>query len=149
MFESQNRFLQWLAAQGFYTEASGDFTFFQEKDPRNGPENNTCFVDFQANFGRQTGPPNGPKDQTTQMFKDCSRRKSAVENNTESRFSSLVIKRIQEKIPKNGLDNNTIVVEFQANFGLQNCRQNQRPDYSQAFVGARSRRKSAVQDNTE
>ena len=31
MFESQNRFLQWLAAQGFYTEASGDFTFFQEK----------------------------------------------------------------------------------------------------------------------
>jgi len=46
MFESQNRFLQWLAAQGFYTEASGDFTFFQEKDPRNGPDNHTCFVDF-------------------------------------------------------------------------------------------------------
>ena len=31
MFESQNRFLQWLAAQRFYTEASGDFTFFQEE----------------------------------------------------------------------------------------------------------------------
>ena len=31
MLESQDRFLQWLAAQRFYEEASGDFTFFQEE----------------------------------------------------------------------------------------------------------------------
>ena len=31
MLESRDRFLQWLAAQRFYEEASGDFTFFQEE----------------------------------------------------------------------------------------------------------------------
>ena len=31
MLESQDRFLQWLAAQRFYEEASGDYTFFQEE----------------------------------------------------------------------------------------------------------------------
>ena len=32
MLESQERYLQDLAAQRFYEEASGDFTFYQE-DP--------------------------------------------------------------------------------------------------------------------
>ena len=32
MLESRERYLQYLAAQRFYEEASGDFTFYQE-DP--------------------------------------------------------------------------------------------------------------------
>ena len=32
MLESQERYFQYLAAQRFYEEASGDFTFYQE-DP--------------------------------------------------------------------------------------------------------------------
>ena len=31
MLESRDRFLQWLAAQRFYEEASGDFMIFQEE----------------------------------------------------------------------------------------------------------------------
>ena len=38
MLESRARYLQYLAAQRFYEEASGDFTFFQE-DPSHFTEN--------------------------------------------------------------------------------------------------------------
>ena len=78
-----------------------------------------------------------------------SRRKSPVKNKTESRFSFSVIKRIQKKDLKNGPQNNSFFVDFLANFGLQNGPQNQGATYMTAFVGGRSRRKSAVKNNTE
>ena len=53
-----------------------------------------------------------------------SRRKSAVQDNTESRFSSWVIKRIHRNDPKKGPEKNTCFVDFDANCGLQTGPQN-------------------------
>ena len=69
-------------------------------------------LSFKLILGSKKGPQNQRPDYGQAFVGGRSRRKSAVKNNTESRFSSWVIKRIQEKDPKNGPEKNTCFVDF-------------------------------------
>ena len=78
-----------------------------------------------------------------------SQRKSAVQNNTESRFSSWVLKRIEQKmIRKNCPEKNTSFVVFYAILGLQSGPQNSPNDQKNPFQRLLTAQ-SAVKINTE
>ena len=85
----------------------------------------------------QFGAPKWPTQSTTDYMAAFvggrSRRKSAVQNNTESRFSSWVIKRIGKKDPKKSPEKNTSFVVFYAIFGLQTGPQNVPNDQKTPF----------------